>query len=207
MGLQYLEEKRANVGSGGSSTSDLLAAFRSYQQGKLCQFDDLYEALWLPVYARARKLGLGPEESQDTAQKVMVRVYLYAKKVSFVSVEKLWAWVYTITTREIYKCWRKRRPQAVPADVMEVLVNRTVDLNEGPAEATETAEAVSDVGECIGQLAEIGRLYLLGPLVQNLTFREAAALHGLSLGKFKHRYEKALRQVRDCMKAKGHVLD
>ncbi len=68
------------------------------------------------------------------------------------------------------------------------------------------SEILEDAGECIGRLEENQRLYLLGHLVGELTFRQAADIHDLSLGQFKHRYEKAIDSVRNCMKSKGHAI-
>ena len=75
---------------------------------------------------------------------------------------------------------------------------------DDPAAVAAGSEAVADAGDCVARLAPDERLSLLGPLLHGLTFRAAAALHGLSLGQFKHRYETALERVRECMKRKGH---
>ena len=73
-----------------------------------------------------------------------------------------------------------------------------------PAVRLAHTEALGHVQECIGLLEEMDRRYLQGHLIKGLTFRQAAASNGISLGQFKHRYEKALQQVRECMRAKGH---
>ena len=82
-----------------------------------------------------------------------------------------------------------------------VMARRDTDVRN------EYIEIVADVGECIERLEESQRLCLLGPLAGELTFRQAAAIHNLSLGQFKHRYEKAIAKVRDCMKSKGHKIE
>jgi RNA polymerase sigma factor (sigma-70 family) len=151
-------------------------------------------------------MGLRADEAEEIAQKVLVRVFLYCSKTEFHHVAQVWAWVYTITVREVYKHWRRRRPELVSEEGLESLQRQAVTTDDDPATAATAAEALRAVDECIGRLGEAERLYLLGPLVQGLTFRQAAALHGLTLGQFKHRYEQALEAVRACMESKGHDL-
>ncbi len=199
---------RRPVGKHSNTPSvDLLEAMLAFQGGDDAVFDAIYQAVWGPVYLRASKMGLGHEESQDIAQKVLVRVYLYARKADFDSKERLWSWIYTIAVREIYKYWKHKRPEMVSEEGLELLHSQPTDPIDDPAVLTAKTEVLGDVGECIGRLGEAERLYLLGPLVQNLTFRQAAVIYRLRLGQFKHRYEKALKKVRNCMKAKGYDLE
>ena len=185
----------------------MLEAIQAFQSGDKEAFESVCPQIWRAVYVRAGKMGLDPEESEDIAQKVLVRIYLYAPKAEFTGKGRLWSWVYTITSREIYKHWGRRRPELVPEEgVRALLRDQPADPAEDPAVASVASEVVADVGECIGRLEESERLCLLGPLVGELTFRQAAAIHGLSLGQFKHRYEKAIAMVRNCMKSKGHEI-
>jgi len=202
-----LNEDRDRTPPSASADADLLAAMQAFQRGDRAAFGRVYEALWPAVRRRASKMALGAEESEEIAQKVLVRVYLYAAQAGFDTKEHLWAWVYTIAGREIYKHWRQRRPQAFSQEALDFLLTQPTPSGDDPANRAADAEEVRDVGECIGRLEGAERLHLLGPLLQHLTFRQAAALHSLSLGQFKHRYEKALQKVRDCMKAKGHDLE
>ncbi len=174
--------------------------------GDRAAFDVLYPTIWRRVYQRAAKMGLRGEECEDVAQKVLVRVYLYAARAEFDRKEKVWAWVYTIATREVYKHWKRKRPELVSEEGLNLLESQATGPSADPATHAVEAEVLSGVDDCIGRLIDADRLYLLGPLVQGLTFRQAAAAHGLTLGQFKHRYTRALEAVRDCMKAKGHDL-
>ena len=180
---------------------------RAFQTGDQEAFNLICPPIWRAVYVRAGKMGLDPDESEDIAQKVLVRVYLYAPRAEFGSKGQLWSWIYTIASREIYKHWKRKRPEIVSEDVLEVLYHeQPTDPSHDPAVISAEDETLRDAGECIGRLEDAERLCLLGPLVGGLTFRQAAAVHGLSLGQLKHRYEKAMDKVRDCMRSKGHDI-
>ena len=183
---------------------EVLAIARAFQRGERGSFDRLYERLWGPVALRASRMGLGAHEAEEIAQRTLVRVYLYAARASFDRPQQLWAWVYTIATREVYKLWRKRRPDVVAGEALEVWASMAADASPGPPDVAEADEALADVEQCVSALDEAGRMVLLGILVGGLTFRQAAKAHGLSLGQLKHRYEKALGKVREGMRAKGH---
>jgi RNA polymerase sigma factor (sigma-70 family) len=186
----------------------MLEAIQAFQSGDGDAFESVCPQIWRAVCVRACKMGLDLEESEDIAQKVLVRVYLNASKAEFTSKGRLWSWIYTITAREIYKYWGRKRPEFVSEEALQILfADQLADSTEDPAVVSVASEIVEDVGECIGRLEESHRLCLLGPLAGDLTFRQAADIHNLSLGQFKHRYEKALAKVRDCMKSKGHEIE
>ena len=186
---------------------ELLAAVRAFQRGERGGFDRLYGRLWGPLAVRASRMGLDPHEAEEITQRTLVRVYLYAARASFQRPQQFWGWVYTIASRETYKLWRKRRPDVVCQEALEVWASAAADPSPSPAAAAASAEALADVEQCISTLEEEERMALLGVLVGGLTFRGAAKAHGLSLGQLKHRYERALRKVRDCMRAKGHDVE
>ena len=191
----------------GAAPLGILETVRAFQAGDAEAFEAVCPQIWRGVYARACKMGLDPIEGEDIAQKVLVRIYLYAAKAEFSSKGRLWSWIYTITAREIYKDWGRKRPELISEEGLRALFAAQIDdSTEDPAIASVAGEAVEDVGECIERLEESQRLCLTGPLAGELTFRQAAAVHGLSLGQFKHRYEKALDSVRNCMKSKGHEI-
>jgi RNA polymerase sigma factor (sigma-70 family) len=188
------------------SNPDLLSAAKAFQQGDRAGFDALYQGLWPAVRARALRMGVSAEEADDLAQKVLVRVYLYAPRAEFATAAQLWAWAYRIATREVYKHWGRRRPGLIDEEAVGALTLQLGPAEPDPADQAQKDEALRDVGRCVGLLEEAAKLYLLGPLAGGLTFRQAAAVHGMSLGQFKHRYEKALAAVRDCLRRKGHEV-
>jgi RNA polymerase sigma factor (sigma-70 family) len=202
-----LASEGANAGPTRGRDEELLAAVRAFQRGERGGFDRLYRRLWGPVVLRASRMGLGYHEAEEIAQRTLVRVYLYAGRASFDGPQRLWGWVYTIASREIYKLWRKKRPDVVSEEALEVWATLAADASSDPAAAAASAEALADVEQCIAKLDEAERMIALGVLLGGLTFRGAAKAHGLSLGQFKHRYEKALGKVRDCMRARGHDVE
>jgi RNA polymerase sigma factor (sigma-70 family) len=190
----------------GSDRSLILEAMQAFQGGNEAAFGVLYESLWGPVCLRARKMGLSDDESVEISQKVLIRVYLYAGSATFPSELKLWSWVYTITAREVYKHWGRKTPLQLREDALLGLEAQPTSPRDDPANQAAEAEAVEAVGDCLGRLPPGERLPLVGTLVQGLSFRRAAAVHGLSLGQFKHRHETAMEKVRDCMRAKGFEI-
>lgn len=199
-----MTRNEANPGVSQAEPDRLLESMWAFQQGEVAAFDVLYAALWPSVYGRARRMALPPEEAEDITQKVLVRVYEKAADARFDSEKGLWGWVYTIARREVYKQWKRRRPELISDEGLEGLLRLPGAAEDDPADAAVDAETLQDLGECVQRLGEKDRLYLAGPLVQGLPFRHVAALHRLTLGQFKHRYEKALAAVRDCMCRKGH---
>ncbi len=187
-----------------SRDAELLDAMHQFQGGSDDAFETVYRRLWRPVAARVGRMGLRGDLVDELTQKALVRVYLYARKATFDSAGRLWGWVLTIATREVYKHWRKRRPDLAGEDALEAWSAEAAAPAETPADAAETAETDADARDCLGRLEDDARRKLAGVLVGGLTFRAAAAAEGLTLGQFKHRYEKALARVRDCMRAKGH---
>jgi len=199
-----LSGKDVNSEVSEADSDHLLESMWAFQQGDGAAFNVLYAGMWTSVYGRARKMGLRPDEADEIAQKVMVRVYLYAGRAQIDSNKRLWGWVYTIATREVYKQWKRRRPELIADEDLEHLGSLQVTAGDDPATSAVETETLRDVEQCLDRLDEADRLYVLGPLVHGLTFRQAAALHGLTLGQFKHRYESALAAVRECMRGKGH---
>ena len=188
-------------------SAQLLIVVQRFQQGEKKCFDEIYSELSGPIKNRAVKMGLNVVEGEDITQKVLVRVYLYAEKATFESGPQFWAWVFKITSREIIKHWQSRRPELGLADLADDWPGPTAESGEiDPSISAAATEVNADVHDCISRLSEAARLHLLGPLVEGLTFRDAAKSHKLTLGQYKHRYEQALHQVRDCMKSKGHDL-
>lgn len=192
---------------GNSISSDLLSVMLVFQQGQKSVFDDIDGKIRGPVSLRIRKMGLRGNDCDDITQQVLVRIYLYAPKARFKTLSHLWAWIYTIAAREIYKHWKKKRPELISDEGLALLHNQQTDPVSNPLQIVASDEAVGDVGECVERLEEDARLHLLGPLAQELSFRQAAAIHGMTLGQFKHRYEKALAAVRKCMEAKGYDIE
>ena len=188
----------------GDGDGGLLSTVRAFQQGRRGEFDRLYAALWGPLVVRASRMGLGSDESEEIAQRTLVRVYRYAAAASFGRVQQFWAWVYTIARREVYKLWRKQRPEAVREEAAGLWGPEAADPATGPADAAAMAEAVRDARACTLDLEDSERAILLGVVSGGLTFRRAARTLGLTLGQFKHRYECALRKVRCGMRARGH---
>ena len=181
----------------------LLAAVEAFSRGDARSFDLIYSTLWLPVYRRIACMGIDESDAQDIAQKALVRVYLHAAQAKFPDAARFWAWVYTIATREVYKHWKRRCPELVSEEALALLDGQPATTPD-PAEAAEHAQPLAAVGQCMAALPEEERLFLLGVLTQGLTFRQAAALHGMTLGQFKHRYERAMDSVRRCLAGKGY---
>jgi len=180
---------------------------RAFQGGDVGAFDEIHRRLWGPVFRRASRMGLAHPEAEDIAQRTLVRVYLYASRASFAGPRRLWGWVFTIATREVYKLWGRRRPDVPAGEAIDAWAAAEADAAPGPDANAATTEALADVEACLAALDASQRRAVLSVLTAGMTFRSAAAALGLRLGQFKHRYERALEAVRDCMRGKGHDVD
>ena len=202
------DERKPVVGYG-PDDADVLRMMWSFQQGDVSAFDELSLAMWDRICGKAKARGrrwgktLGEDEAEDTAQKVLTKIYVHAAKATFEHAGQVFAWIFVITKREVDRYLRKRSPQLTEQEVLE----RELDCGDvHPAESLANSEALEHLGDCIGQLKDADREFLQDHSVKGMTFRQAAAVNGVSLGQFKHRHEKALQQVRDCMKSKGHLF-
>lgn len=192
--------------AGRPPATDLLAAMQAFQQGDEQGFEQVYSQFWPAVCRRAAKMGLDEPDREDVAQKVLVRVYLYARDAEFAGVRRLWGWVYTIAAHEIYKHWKKKRPELIAADLPADRPADPPGAEPSPAQAAADEEVHRALTDCMAALPDPERLAVASVLVQGLTFRRAAAVAGATLGQFKHRYEKALRSLRECLRRKGHDI-
>jgi RNA polymerase sigma factor (sigma-70 family) len=190
----------------GESRTDesVFAAVRRFQAGEQAAFEAIAEELFVPVARKFAAMRLPASEIDELVQQVLVRVYLKVGEADFRAKEQFWAWVYTIATRQAYKHWRKKRPDLLAPEHVEIFADRPTPADEQPLHQAISEEASAHLTECVDTLPREQQLYVLGPLTQDLTFRDAARQHGLTLGQFKHRYEKALDRLRECMKSKGH---
>jgi RNA polymerase sigma factor (sigma-70 family) len=182
----------------------LLTAVHSFQSGDADSFDTIVRIVKRAIFSRARKMHLSVECAEDITQVVLVRIFVHAKKAEFISDGKVWSWILTITVSEVIKHWRKKSPSTfregtIPANL------EPVDEVDTPLQSLASADELSDVQRCIDRLPDANP-FLLHTVMQ-MTFRDAAKAIGLSLGKFKHRYETSLRSIRSCMKKKGHDLE
>lgn len=205
-GTESLPSDQKSPGPNRPCDQDLLSVIKAFQNGEPGSFERLYRMLWPLIALRALRMGLGPHQAEDLAQEVLIRVHRYAPKGTFDRAGKVWAWVYTIAVHEVYKVWRKRHPDLVSQEALEVWAGEATGASADPPAAAASAEAIEDLDECLAALAEDERMYVLGVLVGGLTFRQAARAHGLTLGQFKHRHTKGLVSVRQCMRAKGHEV-
>ena len=185
----------------------VLRAMHAFQQGDESAFDEFSLAMWDRIRgkatARARRWrqAFGEEDAEDIAQKVLAKIYVHAAKATFEHVGQVFAWTFVITQREVDRHFRKKHPQSTDPEALDW----NPDPNDShPAQGLANAEALKHLEDCVAQLRDMERKYLQGHLIRGLTFRQSAASNGISLGQFKHRYEKALQQVRECMKTKGH---
>jgi len=179
----------------------------AFQRGQRESFDRLGPMIWKRAARRAARMRLGADDCDEIAQQVLVRVFLYAADAHFDTEEKFWGWVGAITTHEVYKLWRKRQPEVVDPEVLEFRSPPAAGPRADPPAAAATAEMLADLSDCIGRLDEARQEAMLAIHVAELTFRGAAGASGLTLGQFKHRYEKARAAVADCMRRKGHEVE
>ena len=171
---------------------------RQYVQGDPRAFDLLVQNHQSGLLRYAQRLTQSPEVAQDVVQETFYRVIKSAKKLS--ESEQLLHWMYTVCrnlctdlTRKEVRMQQRQRELAVSAVA-----------TAGPA-PLEQEESDSKVHSLVQSLPEPDREVLLLKIQEGRTYREIAAITGLSIHKVSAAVHRALRQMARELRAAGLV--
>ncbi|KAB8125164.1 sigma-70 family RNA polymerase sigma factor [Komagataeibacter medellinensis] len=106
------------------------------------------------------------------------------------------AWLYTIARNLFYEQARHRRRER---DVMSDYARRPDRLDQESGNAEGEADALRDLDGAIWQLSPLLREALVLVGVQEMTYAEAAAVCGVTVGTIKARVSRARAQIVDYM--------
>ncbi len=129
------------------------------------------------------------QDASDVAQEVLLRLH---RERSVPAGDGLGAWLYRVTANTALNFRRDRarmrRRHDEAASVAAVRV-----------EATETAGLARDITRAIGGLPKQQRAIVTLKLMEELTFREIAAIFGVAEGTVKVQFARGMRRLRECL--------
>lgn len=162
-------------------------------EGDQAAFGALVERYQNAVYNLAYRMLGSPEEAEDAAQEIFVRIYRQLARYD--PGRKFSTWVLTIATNYCIDQLRRRRMQFVP---LENIIPWARARETGPEGAALDREARDEVQRLLRDLPEKYRAVLVLRYWQDLSCAEIADVLKLPEGTVKtqlHRARKALGQL------------
>jgi RNA polymerase sigma-70 factor (ECF subfamily) len=161
------DAEAALAGPGDDEATDLLARARS---GDLAAFEQILLRYQRQVYLTALRLLGRPEDAQDAAQEVFLRLY---KHLGRVGARTLGSWLYRVAVNVCRDMHRSRRPQA-DAEVLE----RVAAQGDVPGDALLLAEKRRLLAAALRRLGPKERAAVVLRDLEGLSTREVAGILG-----------------------------
>ena len=176
----------------GAGTEEAFLIERA-NEGDQAAFGTLVERYQNAVYNLAYRMLGSPEEAEDAAQEIFVRIYRQLARYD--PERKFSTWVLTIATNYCIDQLRRRRMQLVP---LENIIPWARAREAGPEGEALSRESRDEVQRLLRELPEKYRAVLILRYWQDLSCAEIADILKLPEGTVKtqlHRARKALGQL------------
>jgi RNA polymerase sigma-70 factor (ECF subfamily) len=176
----------------GTGTEEAFLIGRA-NEGDQAAFGTLVERYQNAVYNLAYRMLGSPEEAEDAAQEIFVRIYRQLARYD--PERKFSTWVLTIATNYCIDQLRRRRMQLVP---LENIIPWARAREAGPEGEALSRESRDEVQRLLRELPEKYRAVLVLRYWQDLSCAEIADILKLPEGTVKtqlHRARKALGQL------------
>jgi len=173
---------------------DLNQLLRLVAVGDQRAFELVYNRLAQPAYGVIRRVLRDPAQSEEVCQEVLLEVWRTASRFDPARGGAA-TWVLTIAHRRAID-----RVRAVTAATQRE--QRTASVPEARDAVVEAVEASLDrerVQRCLGGLTEVQRESITLAYYGGYTYREVAALLGVTLAAIKTRIRDGLIRMRDCL--------
>jgi len=167
-------------------------------QSDRAAFEELVRRYRRPIFAYARAMLGSPEDAEEVAQDVLVKVYRAAHR--FNPRYSFKTWLYTIVSNTCKNKWRGRRPHGLSLDD-ERAASPAADAEPDPLEAYRRAVETAEVRNAISQLSPGYREVLYLRYVEGLRYREIAGVLGVSIGNVEARIFRGKRKIRRILLA------
>lgn len=159
------------------------------QAGDRVAFDELLQAVQLPLYRYILSLTGDASLVEDILQEVFVLIY---RKLGWLREPELFrAWAYRIATRETFK-WLKREKRWKEQERDEELLLAIPAL---PDESF-AAELLPQLPQLLARLSPASRAVIVLHYLHELTLDEIAEVLGIALGTVKSRLSYGLTSLR-----------
>jgi RNA polymerase sigma-70 factor (ECF subfamily) len=184
----------ASVPPGGRGEHDLDRLLRRVARGDQLAFETVYEQLARPIYGVIRRVLRDPAQSEEVTQEVLLEVWRTASRFD-PAQGRAATWVLTIAHRRAID----RVRSATAAAERE---QKTADMPSSRDEVADAVEATQDrerVQRCLGSLTDVQREAVTLAYYGGYTYRQVAALLGVTLAAIKTRIRDGLIRMRDCL--------
>jgi len=185
----------ASVPSPGRGEPSLDALLVLVARGDQGAFEAVYDQLARPVYGVIRRVLRDPAQSEEVAQEVLLEVWRTASRFDPAAGTAA-TWALTIAHRRAID---RVRAEAAATGREQ----KTAWTDRGPRdEVAEAVEASLDrerVQRCLGGLTDVQRESITLAYYGGYTYRQVAALLGVTLAAIKTRIRDGLIRMRDCL--------
>jgi RNA polymerase sigma-70 factor (ECF subfamily) len=159
----------------------------SSQAGEYGAFQLLYERLSKKVFRFVRARTYVREDALDVLQDTFVDYWKTLPSFRYESDASIYAFLYTIASRKIYKLYKKQKPAVTIESVADTL--RDPDDPEARSEAVLVADSLSRLKESEREMIELR--YFAG-----MTFVEIAELLGQTETSVKVRHHRTIGKLK-----------
>jgi RNA polymerase sigma factor (sigma-70 family) len=182
-----------------SSVSDE-SLVKAFLDGDEDAFTQLYERYRLRIYSVAFQIMRNPEEAQDAAQEIFIKLYRSIDKWD-VRISKLSTWIHRLAVNHSIDHWRVRARRAESqllrngADVI-LKVNRIDSSAGSPFIAAKNREEIRLIRGYVKKLPDLQKKTFIGRYFKELKLVEIAELENCHIGAVKSALHRATHAVR-----------
>lgn len=167
---------------------------RMVARGDQHAFEVVYDRLARPAYGVIRRVVRDPAQSEEVTQEVLLEVWRTASRFD-PEMGSAATWVLTIAHRRAID---RVRAEAAAAGREQKSGDIQVRHDE-VVDAVETSLDRERVQRCLGGLTEVQRESITLAYYGGYTYRQVAALLGVTLAAIKTRIRDGLIRMRDCL--------
>jgi RNA polymerase sigma-70 factor, ECF subfamily len=181
-------------GWAGSGEHDLGRLLRRVARGDQLAFEAVYDQLARPVYGVIRRVLRDPAQSEEVTQEVLLEVWRTASRFD-PDQGSAATWALTIAHRRAID---RVRSAAAAAEREQKTAGMPVPHDE-VVDAVEARLDRERVQRCLGGLTDVQRESITLAYYGGYTYRQVAALLGVTLAAIKTRIRDGLIRMRDCL--------
>ena len=176
---------------------------KAFLEGDEDAFTQLYERYRLRIYSTAFQIMRHPEEAQDAAQEIFIKLYRSIDKWD-VRISKLSTWIHRLAVNHSIDHWRVRSRRAESQllrdnDDLILQGNRTDDSAGSPFISARNREEINLIRGYVKKLPDLQKKTFIGRYFKELKLVEIAELESCNIGAVKSALHRATHAVRNFL--------